>query len=664
MAHHTKFELGWLRRSGLDLRKILCFDTLIGEKVLAGNLKLQLSLDAAAARRGLGQKDATACRLIKGGVCPSQIPKRLLEDYCRQDVALTEQIFLQQRQELSELGLLPVAYCRNLVTPVLADIEFNGMTLDASRVSTTHNEYSEKYASLAKDFAQATGGINPKSGKQMREFIYETLKFEKPTDHKGNELVTDGGKAKTDKATILSLKAETDEQQTFKRLAVELAKLKVPLQNLVKMKAICEESPDDPRMFFTYNQCSTDTDRLSSTARKGGLQGQNIDRTFKKLFRSRSGNSRLCESDGVQLEFRVACHLGRDANGLADILSGLDVHQVSADYHGSSRQDGKARTFRPLFGGKSGTPRERKYIAYFQQRYDGIYRTQTKWTMDAARQKFIVTETGSRFYFPEAEIQHGGYVKGTTKIFNYPIQQLATGDIIPLVLVLVWHSIAVLGDDCSILNTVHDSIVSEVGEDCLLDYKGIIKWAFTAGVSDMLHKLYGIDMTVPLGVGIKVAAHWSDTKEEEKFGTHASYPHRIKVMPMILFLVITAIISLLWDTVFPWAPFWETRVVWVLSLLSGVLVARLTDMSTVAEVTRLCTDGTKNALQFPLFSVGKSCKSTRIYAYTDIYPRVGVWSLVKGYRVDPGAYNFRRGVGQKFTTSRSNCTNLPEGTLV
>lgn len=516
IAHGSKFELGWLRRCGLDLRKILTYCTLLGEKVLHGNTKKQLSLDATAARRGLGQKDATASKLIKAGVCPSSIPRRMLEEYCQQDVSLTERIFLEQREELRVLGLLPVAYCRNLVTPVLADIEFNGMTLDAQRVRATHDDYSEKYASLAKEFAAATGGINPKSGKQMREFVYDKLKFEKPTDHKGNELVTEGGKAKVDKATILSLKAETPEQQTFKRLAVELAKLKVPVQNLVKMQAICEANPDDPRMFFTYNQTNTDTDRLSSTARKGGLQGQNIDRTFKKLFRSRDGSLRMCESDGIQLEFRVACHLGRDANGLADILSGLDVHQVSADYHGSSRQDGKARTFRPLFGGRSGTPRERKYIAYFQQRYDGIYRTQTRWTMDAARQKFIITETGSRFYFPEAEIKHGGYVQGTTKIFNYPIQQLATADIIPLVLVLVWHNIAVWGERVSILNTVHDSIVAEVGEECLVDYKALIKWAFTTGVLGMLSRLYGIEFTVPLGVGIKVAAHWGDTKDEEK----------------------------------------------------------------------------------------------------------------------------------------------------
>lgn len=519
VAFNNKFEYGWFRRCGIDLRSLLGFDSMIAEKVLAGNRKVPLSLDSTATRRGLGSKATVVASLIKAGVCPSQIPQSMLREYCEQDVALTEQVFLQQRVELQTLSLLPVAYCRNLVTPVLADIEFAGMTLDPDKVGETFLEYSEKYASLEKAFSCLTGGINPKSGKQMREHVYDKLAFARPTDHKGRELVTCGGKAKVDKATLAVLEAHTDEQREFKRLAGELAKLKVPVQNLKKMQALIEANPSDPRMYFTFNQCVTDTDRLSSTARKGGLQGQNIDRNFKRLFRSRSASSRICESDGVQLEFRVACHLGRDKQGLADILSGLDVHQVSADYHSSSRQDGKARTFRPLFGGRSGTPRERRYIDYFTKRYCGIFDTQTRWTMDAARDKFIVTETGSRFYFPEATIKDRGYVEGTTKIFNYPIQQLATGDIVPLVLVLLWHLCAGFGDDCVILNTVHDSIVSDVSDTVLEAYKTRVKWAFTEGVLGMLKRLYGIEFTVPLGVGIKVATHWSDTKEEEKYET-------------------------------------------------------------------------------------------------------------------------------------------------
>jgi DNA polymerase I-like protein with 3'-5' exonuclease and polymerase domains len=515
VAHNTKFELGWLKRCGLDLRRVLPACTMIGEKVLAGNRKVELSLAATAERRGLGAKASFVSSCIKAGVCPSQIPHASLLEYCAQDVALSESIFLEQRKELAALDLLPVFYCRNLVTPALADIEFNGMTLDPERVAETYAEYAEKYASLEKEFYRLTGGINPKSPKQLAEFIYGTLRFSELTDHRGNVEKTGAGSPKTDKHTLAKLEAQTEEQKEFLKVAKELVKLKTPLQNLTKMMAICKEHPNDPRMYFTFNQANTDTDRLSSTGRRGGLQGQNIERAFKRLFLAGSEGSVISESDGGQLEFRISVHLGRDRQGLADILSRLDVHQVSADYHGGSRQDGKARTFRPLFGGKSGTPRERRYIKYFVERYSGVSATQSSWAFSAARDKFITTETGYRFYFPDAKITQSGYVTGTTKIYNYPIQQLATGDIIPLCLAAIWHRSGALGDACVVRNTIHDSIVSEVSSNRLSEYNSIVVDVFTVWIYEMLEKLYGIKLTVPLAVGLKAGKHWSEGEEEK-----------------------------------------------------------------------------------------------------------------------------------------------------
>ncbi len=515
VAHHAKFELGWLRRCGIDLRKVLTFDTMIGEKVIAGNRKLPLSLDATAARRGLGGKASTVSSLIKAGVCPSQIPQSALREYCEQDVALTEQIFLQQRTELQELGLLPVAYSRNLVTPVLADIEFNGMTLDATRVTETFSDYAQKYASLAKELQAAAGGINPKSPKQMREFLYGTLKFTEPTDYKGRPLLTAGGELKADKATIASLKAVTPEQKEFQRIAVELAKLKVPLQNLKKMDAICKENPSDPRVFATFNQTVTATDRLSSTGRNGGFQFHNFDRAFKPLFRSRSPGRIVCEADAPQLEFRFAAFLGNDAQAIRDILEGVDIHANTAAVFGISRQAAKARTFAPLYGATSGDARTVKYRDFFRQRYSGIFGVQQGWTYDVARDKYLRTPWGMRFYWPDTEIKSSGYVTNTTAIFNYPVQAGATAEIIPFTLRLIWDLVGYLGDSCTLVNTIHDSVIADVSTDALPEYTDIVKWAFSEGAPALFEKLYGLKITVPLGVGIKAAEFWGEGSEQK-----------------------------------------------------------------------------------------------------------------------------------------------------
>src|ERR1700748_2903497 len=67
IGHNAKFELGWAKRCGLDLRQCLVWHTMIAEKVLAGNRKIPLSLEATATRRGLGTKDNFISNCIKAG---------------------------------------------------------------------------------------------------------------------------------------------------------------------------------------------------------------------------------------------------------------------------------------------------------------------------------------------------------------------------------------------------------------------------------------------------------------------------------------------------------------------------------------------------------------------------------------------------------------------
>ena len=46
VAHNGKFDMGWLKRAGIDLYKLVLYDTMIAEYCLNGNLKKPLSLDA------------------------------------------------------------------------------------------------------------------------------------------------------------------------------------------------------------------------------------------------------------------------------------------------------------------------------------------------------------------------------------------------------------------------------------------------------------------------------------------------------------------------------------------------------------------------------------------------------------------------------------------
>ncbi len=518
VAHNAKFELQWLRRCGQDLRRVLPYCTQIGDYVRGGNRKWRLGLSHVASRFSLGNKLETVSALIHGGICPSEIPKELLEEYCRKDVELTEDIFLKQRTILKKEGLLPVFYCRNLLTPVLADIEFEGMQLDDKRVKEAFGRIQSEFLDAKRQLDDYTGGINQNSPKQVREFLYDRLGFKPPTDAKGNPIRTSSGELSVGKEVIGLLRAETPEQRGFIGLYKRISPLKKKIQILTKLKECCEE--DNGHLYAVFNQTVTQTHRLSSSGRRYGIQFQNFPRAFKPLFHAGNPECVLVEGDAPQLEFRVACDLGDDRNGITGICQGVDVHKLTSEVMGIERTPAKAFTFKPLYGGNSGASKERAYYEAFRREYSGVYNTQRGWVYKVLADRSLRIPSGLIFYWPDTKIQQSGYVTNTPSIFNYPVQSFATADIVPLSLVSVWHRLG--GGETTdatkrirLVNTVHDSIVAEVHKDVLQYYKEVLIKAFTEDIYVLIERLYGRKLKVPLGVGIKADEHWGEGEEEK-----------------------------------------------------------------------------------------------------------------------------------------------------
>lgn len=575
VAQAAKYELGWLIRAGVDPRKILVWDTKLGEYVLLGNLAVgdkesgipprAMDLDTLCRRRGLPVKDPVVDVMIKDSINPVLIPRPWLEGRCRQDVETTEQVFLHQRQQLRRTNRLGVAYTRNLLTPVLAAMEQEGMALDGDEVVAIFEEYSAKFAKLNAEMSAMTGGINWRSNKQVAKFVYDELKFEELKDFRGQPKRNKGKKThnkdgspvekrKTDQKTIDALKAKTPEQKRFVTLRKELGKVSAALtKNLNFFVGVVREYGG---VFFgEFNQTNTATHRLSASgiempfesfknedgsAKFMKAQFQNMDRKFKKLFKAKrvteDGRPWLIfDPDGSQLEFRVAAFLGQDKQAMEDIAnkewdahvtSGAAMAQRTYDelyklYKAGDkdaeeiRQKAKPETFKPLYGGEYGTPAQMRWYEEFKNRYKGIADTQKDWAAAVAKDKVLVTAWGMRYYWPNARMDANGRVNVKTQVFNYPVQALATAEIIPIAIVYFWHRLADAGleDKAYIVNTIHDSIVVEVHPDFLEPVKAIAMQAFTTDVYNYLSKVYGMEFNVPLGIGMKAGTHWGTGKE-------------------------------------------------------------------------------------------------------------------------------------------------------
>ncbi len=514
VAHNAKFDMGWLRRCGIDLRKVVCFDTMLAEYVLGGNKYSlrQLSLNACCERRGLPQKEGLVSYLIKLGICPSTIPQSWLLKYCEADVVLAEELFLRLRDELSE-KLRAIVYARCLVTPCLADIEFNGMNLDEETVESLYKEMEDEYARATAELQDFCEGIPPSANKQVAVYVYESLGFDIPKDAKGKPMRTEGGDYSVAAKVMERLRAKTDRQHEYLRLRnVWIQYHSDVTKYLRKFRQCCQEAGGYLR--GVINQGNTRTHRFSSTGLEYRVQLQNFNRRFKPLFVARKHGWKVGEGDGAQLEFRVAVHSGRDVVGLADLRDGVDVHAMSSRILEVDRQDAKEHTFKPLYGGQSGTAKQREYYAAFAERYRGITKWQRRNINHVLRTKELETEYGLIFYFPTTVMKRSGYVTNTTNICNYPVQGLATAEIIPMALVCAWHRMVDM--QSFLINSVHDSIVGEIHPDEEELWHEVCRQCLIDDVYEIMEKLYNVRLTVPLGAGVVIADHWGG-KDETKY---------------------------------------------------------------------------------------------------------------------------------------------------
>lgn len=546
VAQNSKFELQWLDRCGLDTHDVLVYDTMTAEWVIQGNKRAQFNLDAIAARYGLGQKESMVSKLIKQGVNPADIPRSWLLPYCQQDVELTHDVMLKQFDIIDKLDLWHIVLQRNIVIPVLADIELQGLHLDPRRVAEEEERLQSVIEELGEQLDEITGGINLGSPKQLAKLLYEDLKFAYPKDNGGKEMLTPGGDPSTSIDALAKLKVETKEQQKFLDLYKEYNFASSALsKNVSFFKKVCDQK--DGKFFGQLNHCRTVNHRLASSGVKIKFKGekvakapqiQNLPRKYKPMFTTPDDDYVVTEYDGSQIEFRVAADEGHDEQAESDIVNGVDIHSFTRDTmnaayleHGIrkeiDRQGAKPQTFAPLYGAFGKDAAEQAYAVAFRKKYHGIHETQQNWALTVADKKQLITPYGLIFYWPHAKMHNSGYVSYSTEIFNLPISGLATAEIIPLALAFFWHRSR--ETRTKIWNTVHDSIIvlnHKEEQDYVTE---IAKQAMTLDVYKFLKEVYMYDFKVPLGLGMKTGTHWGESKEEFKWDVWPDGNERLQV---------------------------------------------------------------------------------------------------------------------------------------
>lgn len=168
-----------------------------------------------------------------------------------------------------------------------------------------------------------------------------------------------------------------------------------------------------------------------------------------------------------------------------------------------------------MYGGQSGAPDEKRYYEAFRRRYHELNETQRKWIAKVERTKQLRTPSGLIFYWPKAKYTNSGYFNETTAVSNYPIQSMATAEIVPIAVVYLWHRLQAEGLESFLVSTIHDSVLAEVKESEQEVYNQFATEAFEKDTIRYMQAVYGIEWDVPLATEGSFKTHWNTSSEWE-----------------------------------------------------------------------------------------------------------------------------------------------------
>ena len=208
----------------------------------------------------------------------------------------------------------------------------------------------------------------------------------------------------------------------------------------------------------------------------------------------------------------MAGFLAKDKQLYRDVENNVDVHQYTADTMGVERQDAKAHTFKPLYGGVLGTPKEMRYYEAFKHKYWQVTNWHDKLQKEAVDTKKIKLPSGREYAFPDARYTQYGNVTNSTAIKNYPVQGFATADLLPLALVNLYAIMKKRNMKSVICNTVHDSIILDVHPEERVGCIDVLRMSMLS-IKDECNSRYNVNYDMPVDIELKMGKNWLDTKE-------------------------------------------------------------------------------------------------------------------------------------------------------
>lgn len=308
----------------------------------------------------LGRRFEQLYRAAHPEIGRRQVAKATVEAWGFDNISLDDPVFLGYagldaiavRRVVPELvagSRAPVHLLRNerWLSTQATRMRATGWRIDKPAAEALHAETEAVVAEVTEAMAEVTDGLRPTQYVKLVEFFgREGADWSNHPKTKNNAPSLGDGAVGRLESTKLH-PALSDKARRAAKLYGQHAAV---LDRLRKTEAILDGLDDQCRLHATILSIGTVTGRMSGS----GPNMQNfakVDRAMRGLVLPDTDEDVLISTDFAQIELRVLAALAREAVMIEVITGNGDLHQLTADLLGITRQEAKTVNFLIVYGG-------------------------------------------------------------------------------------------------------------------------------------------------------------------------------------------------------------------------------------------------------------------------------------------------------------------------
>lgn len=528
LAHNAVFDLAWLQEYGFHPKGRIG-DTMLASRLLNNGIPNLKHTLAAVVKRYL-KRDLSKEEQLSDWSAPILSEAQL--SYAAADVVALCELDSPIEERIAKHRLVDAYVLECLALPALAQMWRTGLPWNPAELEQRKRDYEHDIEALGTEFIlkldsnlppgqklprdedgalnlrpKATGyvrdgtkkpaGFNINSPKQLLE-KFSILLGIVPKDP--------AGKPSCSRQSLRGYAADSEVVQLY----LNWKKAEKRRQMVVSIQ---EKLDTDNFAHASYMQLGAETGRMSCI--KPNLQQVPRDPEFRACVQAPEGWS-IVDADYSQLELRLAAHQAEDVRMTLAYQQEEDIHQLTADMIGSTRQQAKAANFGLLFGG--GAAGLRNYAGsqgmtitleeaqVFKSKWHKAYQQIARWQQAASQEAARTSDdkwanvkipgTGLRRYLP-------GEQNRLTVRCNTPIQG-AGAACLKLSLSKLWPLVRDAGEDVvKIAAVIHDEIILLVKSEMAPTWSALLK----AKMEEAGQKLMG---EVPCVAEANIGTTWSE----------------------------------------------------------------------------------------------------------------------------------------------------------